>query len=173
MKPTAGGALLVSAGAAHRRTLADLLRKVGYSLLDAAEFGDARPDLIVVVAESDGDDFTRYLAAGDMRTSPPAIVFGPAKAKQWRKTALQAGAFACLSLQAPVEEKIGLLAAAGRYRAAQREIEMLRKEADIVIQGLLESFGAEAEKLQNVVQEAENVRETLEDVQNRIIRSML
>jgi hypothetical protein len=110
---------------------------------------------------------------GEASDAAPIVVFGPPRGRKWRKEALKAGAFACLSGNTSRDDRLGLVGAACRYRAAQVENQFIRRETDIVVQGLLESFGSEAQKVKRVVKEAEKVRESLEQVQNRIIRSML
>ncbi len=155
-----------------------LLARLGYSVTGNAssESGGAEDpvDLILVFLEDNEDDCAMLakLPAGK-QAAPPVLVFGPATGSEWRRSALRAGAFACASAAAPVEDRIALLSAASRYNAAQIEIRMLREETELVVQGLLESFGSEAASLRKVTQEAENVRKSFEEVQNRIIRSML
>jgi hypothetical protein len=160
----------------RRKQLRDVLAEAGYRVLEAAKVKRGGPGPTVILLLLDHDDPDQALIASlgkGLDYPPPVVVFGPARGKRWRREALQAGAFACLSDRAPREDQIGIVAAANRYRALQLEIEIIRRESDIVMQGLLESFGSEAVRLQHVMNEAEQVRESLEDVQTRIIRSLL
>ncbi|MCP5113957.1 MAG: hypothetical protein GY953_24250, partial [bacterium] len=82
-------------------------------------------------------------------------------------------AFACLSWEAPREERASLLAAASRFRAAQREIQIVRRESDYVLTRLLTSYGEEAEKLRGAIEDREAIKEDLERIRSRILRSIL
>lgn len=157
-----------------------MLEHLRYSVVEPADFAaegkaaDGDPDLVVIVIDGDEADVPLLIRqAAVFESRPPVLVFGPDKARKWRRAALRAGVFACLSLEAAFEERISLVAAATRYHAAQKEIRMLRRETDIVVQGLLESYGIEAENLRKVRREAQQARESLEAVQMRIIKSML
>ncbi len=175
----AGHAWLQAARAADRRKLGGLLEHLRFSVLDPAAFPAGEkvtpePDVVIVVV--DGDEADVELLAGRVpafESSPPIVVFGPARARTWRKSALRAGVFACLSLESPVEERISVIIAASRFQAVQKEIQLLRRETDLVVQGLLESYGAEAEQLRQVVAEAQRARASLEAVRKQIIKSML
>ncbi len=61
----------------------------------------------------------------------PVIVCGPSYSTGWRKMALEAGAFACVSRDTPFADQLNVIAAATRYRAARLEIRKLREEAII------------------------------------------
>lgn len=168
--------LLIASRQIDRSAAMGLFRATGYQLMEPAAGQPAKdePDVILVILDHDHphtDMLPGLRQEGSY--SPPVVVFGPPRGKKWRRAALGAGAFACLSGNAPRDDKIGMVAAASRYRASQLENQFIRQETDIVVQGLLESFGSEAQKVKRVVKEAENVRESLEEVQNRIIRSML
>ena len=168
--------LLIAKRPKDRSAAIGLFRDTGYQLVEPTEGepGEDEPDVILVLLDHDHpqtDMLPGLLREGPY--APPVVVFGPPRGRKWRKESLRAGAFACLSGNASRDDQIGLVAAASRYRASQLENQFIRQEADIVVQGLLESFGTEAQKVKRVVKEAEKVRESLEEVQNRIIRSML
>jgi len=160
------------AGEAAQRTFTD----AGYTVTNAVPARDKTLSCEVVVVLLDHDHPEPGALDGLRRNEeypPPIVVFGPPRGKKWRRDALDAGAFACLSGNAPRADQAGLVSAASRYRAAQMENQLIRRETDIVVQGLLESFGSEAQKLQKVVREAKGVRESLDEVQKRIILKML
>lgn len=153
-----------------------LLEDAGYRILEETgkKRSSSEPTVVLLLLDHDTPDIDaldRFVGGGEYPA--PVVVVGPGRGKKWRRAALQAGAFACLSGNAPREDRIGIVAAANRYRALQLEIQIIRRESDIVMQGLLESFGSEAVRLKSVMSEAESVRASLEDVQTRIIRSML
>ena len=161
----------------HRDEVASLLAEAGYEVLEQnpAIRATGEYEVVVVLLDHDHPDPGAVSAfprnEGDQ--SPPVVVFGPPRGRKWRREAMEAGAFACLSGNALRDDQLGMVGAASRYRAAQIELLLIRNETEIVMQGLLESFGSEAQKLRSVVKEAEHVRESLAEVQRRIIRSML
>ncbi len=160
--------------AAEERSLAGItavLAELGYDPCSPGESLSA-PDLIIVVAGCEPLDPETCRATG-FQPPPPVVVFGPAALGQWRRAALQAGAFACLSLEAPVEEKTALLLAAGRYRSAQLELELLRRESDVLFTNLLEACGEGAVELKAAVEERRRYQDELERIKNRIIRFIL
>jgi hypothetical protein len=153
-----------------------LLEDAGYRVINGAakRRSGADPTVVLILLDHEAFDLQVISSYGSDTEYPvPVVVVGPARGKKWRRDALQAGAFACLSGKAPREDQIGIVAAANRYRALQLEIKIIRRESDIVMQGLLESYGTEALRLRSVMNEAEKVREDLEDVQTRIIRSLI
>jgi hypothetical protein len=153
-----------------RRQMAGFLRQLGYRLGSSAH---EEVDLVIVVV-AEGQSPATGLDGVDSSEFPvPVLVFGPAENRWWRKAALEAGAFACLSLEAPVEEKASLIFAASRYRAAQIEIQVLRRESDVLFTNLLRSYGEEAEKLKSALQERKQYQEELELIKNRILQFIL
>lgn len=170
-----GRVLLIAHRSRPQHQARALLVDAGFEVLTDEGSGNGQPlDVILVQAEGEEFHFDRLAAldgAGDY--PPPIVVFGPERGRKWRRLSLEAGAFGCLSNSARRDDKLGLIGAACRFRALQREIELIRSEADIVMQELLTTYGSEAQKLQKVVREAKSVKESLQDVQNRIIRSML
>ncbi len=153
-----------------------MLEESGYQVLDSSSGRRNTSEASVVLVLLDHDEPDQDLISSltaQREYPPPVVVLGPARGRKWRREALQAGAFACLSDHAPREDQIGIVAAANRYRALQLELQIIRRESDIVMKGLLESFGSEAVKLRSAMTEAERVRESLENFQTRIIRSML
>lgn len=168
---------LSSSRAKLRDEVAALLWEAGYEVLERnpAIRAAGEYEVAIVLLDHDHPDPTAVSAfphdQGDQ--SPPVVVFGPPRGRKWRREAMEAGAFACLSGNALREDQLGMVGAASRYRAARIELLLIRNETEIVMRGLLESFGSEAQKLQSVVKEAEHVRESLAEVQRRIIRSML
>lgn len=168
--------LLVGSKPVHRDDVREVLEGAGCKVVAPAQRRKPadKPSVIVFLLDKENPDpsvIDAYCGTEDY--SPPVVVFGPPRGRRWRQEALRSGAFACLSGRAPREDQIGIVAAAHRYRALQLELEVIRREADIVIQGLLESFGSEAQRLKKVMGEAEQIRESLDEVQTRIIRSML
>ena len=168
--------LLIGTREGPKHESREILEEAGYKVIDGAARRRSGVDPTVVLMLLDHEGFKPEDITGldnDPEYPVPVVVVGPARGKQWRRDALQAGAFACLSGKAPREDQIGIVAAANRYRALQLEIKIIRREAEIVMHGLLETYGAEAVRLKSVMNEAEKVRESLEDVQNRIIRSLI
>jgi hypothetical protein len=144
---------------------------VGFDFELAAQPAPA-PDVILVVAGSEPLEAALCRAEGPEPLAP-VLVFGPAAAGEWRRTALEAGAFACLSVEAPAEEVAALLLAAGRYRAAQLELELLRRESDVLFTNLLEAYGEGAVELRAAVEERQRYQDELERIKSRIIRFIL
>lgn len=155
--------------------LRSLLTAAGLAVLpDPATPPESQPDVVLVVLAGDCLNETRITPWTNNRPSPvPVVVFGPSAGGVWRRLALASGAFACLSCDAPWPERLSVVAAAGRYRAALLEIELIRRETEIVVHGLLTSYGEEAEKLRDAASEADRIRDSLDEVRNRIIRSLL
>ena len=91
---------------------------------------DAPPDFIVLAldrAEASPMNQIRSIVANDCAV--PVIVCGPSYSTGWRKMALEAGAFACVSRETPFADQLNVTATAARYRAARLEIRKLRIEA--------------------------------------------
>lgn len=178
--PTTGSmtrkVLSMSADPARREQLTSLLESQGFDVEQGSrpQQGDtavAPPDVILLVAQSGKPlslDLIRQVS--EESYPPPVVVFGPGAQSQWRTEAKQAGAFACLSLEADPEDQAGILAAAARYRAAQMESVMLRSESERICGDLLKAFGDAAERLQLTNDQVQGVQKTLRDVQHRIIK---
>ncbi|MCP5114359.1 MAG: hypothetical protein GY953_26310, partial [bacterium] len=130
-----GGILLIGHDSSGGRQTAKFLEQLGYKVL--GEVPDNAEVEMVVIAAGASLDAQAPLEAGQGEYPPPLVVFGPANGEAWRREALEAGAFACLSWEAPREERASLLAAASRFRAAQREIQIVRRESDYVLTRLL------------------------------------
>jgi hypothetical protein len=157
---------LVTDDSSQRTLLVDFLARMGCDPVNAG----AEADIVVVLA---GAELEQTLSSiPDAEYSPPVLVFGP-PAGEWRRVALESGAFALQSLDAPEEERASLVFAAYRFRVAQQEIRMIRQESELVCEGLLRSYGEEAQKLRGAVRERREVEETLERIRNRIIKSIL
>ena len=170
--------LLRAGSPLNRKQTEEFLRRLGYAVLDQTgpeEAGAAgQPDVIVGLADGEGVSIAQFIPQALAEESPPpVIVFGPVGGRDWRTRALEAGAFACLSLEAPVEERAGLLAAATRDRAAQLEIRTLRQEANTLCTNLLKSFGDEAGKLRIAVQERQEIQKAIEDLRNKLRKAFV
>lgn len=174
----AGQVLLRAGTPLNRKRTEEFLIHLGYAVLDQAGPGEAgaagQPDVIVVLADGEGSSIARFIPqAVAEEPPPPVIVFGPAGGGDWRTRALKAGAFACLSLEAPAEERAGLLAAASRYRAALVEIRTLRQEANTLCTNLLKSFGDEASKLKIAVKQRQEIQKAIQDLRNRLVKEFV
>lgn len=166
-----GRVLLLASDPGRRGQISQFLEQLGYVVMDAAPEASQLESIVIAVGASLETEAPIEASQGDY--PPPMIVFGPANGDNWRKKALAAGAFACLSWEAPVEERASILAAASRFRAAQREIQIIREESNLLTTGLLQSYGEEAQKLQMAIEEREETREDLERIRKRILRSIL
>ena len=178
---TAVRVLLMVADPALRAEWVGLLHTLGYTVVEDSTSGEGssggaplHTDLILLLAPSDDElsaEFIREMSQGEY--PPPVVVFGSATQENLAKSALQAGAFAYLSLGATGVEKGGLLAAAVRYREAQMQIQMLLQEAERVCADLLGSFGYTSEKLQQTVQDVHKAQKALQGVQVKIIKAFV
>ncbi len=91
---------------------------------------DDPPDFIVLAldwAETLPMNQIRSIVARD--STVPVIVCGPSYSTGWRKMALEAGAFACVSRDTPFADQLNVIVAAARYRAVHFEIRKLREGA--------------------------------------------
>ena len=106
---------------------------------------------------------------------PQAVIlcFGPARDDGWRKNAHAKGAFTCLSESTPLVEQIELLGVAIRYQSLMTDLEKIRLESNRICQTLLESFGSANESLVLARGEAEQIRDKLENVRERILRAFI
>ena len=162
---------LIASDAGQRRGAADLVERLGYVLI---EEGSGVGDVVLLVARNDEAVAAYFskLSRGDYPV--PVIVFGPSRTDgDWRRVALENGAFACLAFDAAVEERACVLMAASRFRAAQMEVEMLRRESDLLCTRLLTHYGEETQKLRAAQKERREAQEALESIKNRILRSVL
>lgn len=170
--------LLRAADPDQERCAEEFLRRLGYSFVTSPpSFADLNgsPDIILLIAGSGVETITDYFSKRpSLEYPPPVVVFGASElGGEWRKAALDNGAFACLSIEAPVEERACAVVAASRFRAAQMEIKMLRRESDLLCTRLLTSYGEEVQKLRAAQKERREVQEALESIKNRILRSIL
>jgi len=178
---TTGKVFLRVGDPALRLEWVHLLQSLDLTVIEdgCLEPGNAREvplqtDLIVLVLPGDEGLLTELLRATSQEEyPPPVLVFGSSTQDQLAKRALQAGAFTFLSVSATPVEKGSVLAAAVRYRAAQRQIQLLLRESELICSGLLGSFGHSSEKLQQAVQEAQMVQQTLKGVQAKITKAFL
>lgn len=128
-------------------------------------------DLIVMVTDSaDALPAEQIRQISGDATAPPIVVFGPYPAAAWRETALNAGAFLCISSRTPVEDQHTMLAAAICYGAVLAENNLLRAESEKVTQGLLKAYGDAMERVRHASDEAWGIQSTLEEVQQRILK---
>ena len=164
---TIGTVLLSAADTASSEEAAKFLVHLGYRIAE----GTSVPDLVVQITGA------AELAPPEVATQgeypPPMVVFGPPGAGEWRKRALEQGAFACMSLDAPIEERASLLAAASRYREAQKQVRTVREESNEIITHLLTTYGEETERHHTAVEERKEAQASLDRIQRRIIRSIL
>lgn len=178
---TAVRVLLLVSDPALRAEWVGLLHALGYTVVEDGTSGQGNgggsrlhADLILLVAPSDDEvsvEFIREMSQGEY--PPPVVVFGSSTQEKLAKSALQAGAFAYLSLGTTHVERGGVLAAAVRYREAQTQIQMLLREAERVCSDLLGSFGHTSEKLQQTVQEVHRAQKALQGVQVKIIKAFV
>ena len=108
-----------------------------------------------------------------VQESAAVLVLGPRDGRTWREEALAAGAFGCLSAATPAEDRANLLLAAIRYQAARSEISALRQHCDRICYELVQSFGLAMEKLAHANNEARTIRDVLEDIRVRIVRTLV
>lgn len=178
---TAVRVLLLVNDPALRAEWVGLLHALGYTVVEDGTAGQGsrggaplQTDLILLLAPNDDElsaEFIREMSQGEY--PPPVVVFGSPTQEHLAKSALQAGAFAYLSLGTSRVEKGGVLAAAVRYREAQMQIQMLLQEAERVCSDLLGSFGHTSEKLQQTVQEVHKAQKALQGVQVKIIKAFV
>lgn len=105
--------------------------------------------------------------------SATVLVMGPCDRRSWREESLAAGAFGCLSAATPLEDRVGLLIAAVRYEATRSEISTLRQHSDRLCFELVQSFGDAMNKLSGARDEAGRIRRALEDIQLRVLRTLV
>jgi len=101
------------------------------------------------------------------------LCFGPSGDEGWREELLHAGALACFSSATTLADQIGLLRLAVRHRLVLTDLDHIRQESNRICQSLLESFGGANESLVRVRGEAEQMREDLERVRERILRAFI
>ena len=166
-----GRVLLQAADPDRRRQTSEFLEHLGYVVADDDAPNHGTDIIVVSTSSSPGPVIPPEALAGDY--APPLIVFGPVGGKEWRRWAIESGAFACLSWEAPFEERVGLLSAASRYREAQKEIQVIREESNSLITRLLQTYGEEAEKVHIAVDERRKTQDALDRIRKRIIRSIL
>jgi DNA-binding NtrC family response regulator len=172
-------ALLIAANADIRQRLLTLLASAKCDVVEAvsaAAVQDSPPeaglDLIVIgLAEGEPPPAARMHELSEGEYPPPIVVFGSGGAKGWQRVSMENGAFACLSLSAPTEEQSAVLSAALRYRAAQKENQLLRDESNRILTDVLQSFGTAQDRLKRQHQHSEGVRKTLAELQARIVRA--
>jgi hypothetical protein len=106
---------------------------------------------------------------------PQAVIlcYGPAQDNGWRAEAHAKGAFTCLSESTPLVEQVELLGVAIRYQTLMTDLEKIRQESNRICQTLLESFGNANESLVVARNEAEQIRDDLENVHERILRAFI
>lgn len=106
---------------------------------------------------------------------PQAVIlcYGPAQDDGWRADAHARGAFACLCESTPLADQIELLGVAIRYQSLMTDLENIRQESNRICQTLLESFGNANESLVVARNEAEQIRDDLENVRERILRAFI
>ncbi|HUG80358.1 MAG TPA: hypothetical protein VML01_01760 [Bryobacterales bacterium] len=98
---------------------------------------------------------------------------GPAAEEGWREAALSAGALACFSRDTPLADQICLLRVAVRHISLLRDLDHIREESNRICQTLLECFGGANESLLHARGEAEQIRDDLEKVRERILRAFI
>lgn len=101
------------------------------------------------------------------------LSFGDAADEGWREEALSAGALACFSRDTPLADQICLLRVAVRHSTLLADIDHIREESNRICQSLLECFGGANESLVTARGEAEQIRDDLEKVRERILRAFI
>lgn len=101
------------------------------------------------------------------------LVLGPCGEITWREKSLAAGAFGCVSAATLREDKLGLLRCAIQYSVARSETRSLRQYCDRLCGELVQSFADAMAKLASSQNEAGHIRRTLEDIQLRVLRSLM
>jgi hypothetical protein len=101
------------------------------------------------------------------------LCFGDATDEGWREDALSAGALACFSRDTPLADQICLLRVAARHISLLADLDHIREESNRICQTLLECFGGANESLVHARGEAEQIRDDLEKVRERILRAFI
>ena len=131
----------------------------------------ADPSIVLVILGSCSEVPTSLITKASK--SATVVVLGPRDGHAWRGEALAAGAFGCLSSATPDEDSVGLVVAAVRYSMARSEANALRQYFDRLCSELVQSFAEAMEKLAGARDEAGRTRRVLEDIQLRVLRSMV
>lgn len=177
-----GRIAVVGGEPSQREELVEALRSLGHEIVreavpaDADDAGDAWVDVdaVLIVADERDRDWTGLAnAIRHHAAPPPLVVLGPQSVSGWRRRALKAGAFLCASHETPPEELQSILAAAVRYRALEKEINLLRIECERICLGLLKSYGEAATTLKDTTEEIEALQRNLSDIRNQIIRAFV
>jgi hypothetical protein len=180
---SAGRIAVVGGESAQRQELAETVRGLGHQVVpkdiqqpaaDSTADAWVEIDTVLILAEERDGHWTGLAKAIHRCTAPPPlVVLGPQAGSGWRRRALKAGAFLCASREAPAEELQSILSAAIRYRALEKEINLLRIECERICLGLLKSYGEAATNLKDTSEEIETLQRNLSDIRNQIIRAFV
>jgi hypothetical protein len=134
----------------------------------------SQADTVLVLAEEEDARWAGHaMTIHRDPAAPPLVVLGPQTGQTWRRRALKAGAFLCACQDVSPEELQSILLAAIRYRALQKEINLLRVECERICLGLLKSYGEAAATLKDTAEEVEALQQNLSDIRNQIIRAFV
>jgi DNA-binding NarL/FixJ family response regulator len=176
-----GRTLVLAAEPTHREQLTAVVRGFGHDVIhDAPDFGSgetdgwAEIDAVLIIAEERDSHWTRRAQRiHNHSAAPPIVVLGAPSGPTWRGRALQAGAFVCVSREAPAEELQSIVSAAIRYRALVKDNTLLRVECERICMGLLQSYADVATNLKDTTEEVEALQRKLHEIRNRIIRAFV
>jgi hypothetical protein len=128
---------------------------------------------VCVITLEEAGDVPADLIADFDRRSYVVIVVGPAEHAAWRNAAVAAGAFGCLSRDAALEDKLGMVRSAARHQAARSQLEWLRSHHDRLCSELVQSFGNAMKQLSEAKSDAGDVRSSLQEMRFRVIRALM
>ena len=132
-----------------------------------------RSTILLIDHEQDSTALPRVRAGVEEEEEAVILCYGPAGDEAWRDKLLAEGALACFSSATPLADQICLLRVAARHRALLSDLDHIRDESNRICQTLLESFGGANESLVKARGEAEQIREDLENVRERILRAFI
>jgi hypothetical protein len=129
--------------------------------------------ILLVDHEQDAGAVSRITKQVPDEQEAVILCFGDATDNGWREEALSAGALACFSRDTPLDDQICLLRVAVRHNTLLADVDHIREESNRICQTLLECFGGANESLVNARGEAEQIRDDLEKVRERILRAFI
>jgi DNA-binding NarL/FixJ family response regulator len=173
--------VVLAAEPAQRHELTAVIRGFGHDVIhDEPGSGDAQIDqwagidvVLMLVEERDSRWVSRTKKIQRDAAAPPVVVLGSASGPTWRRRALEAGAFVCVSRETPAEELRSIVSAAIRYRALVKDNNLLRVECERICMGLLQSYADVATNLKDTTEEVEVLQRNLHDIRNQIIRAFV
>lgn len=177
----AGRMVVLAAEPAHCEELTALIRGFGHDVIhhepgsgNGESHAWAEIDAVLIVAEERDSHWVGHTKKiQDEAAAPPVVVLGSPTGPTWRRRALEAGAFVCVSREAPHEELQSIVWAAIRYRALVKDNNLLRVECERICMGLLQSYADVATNLKDTTEEVETLQRNLHDIRDRIIRAFV